>query len=70
MGIRKKIVDGVSNNVLTDEELKDLVKQVELKKELHLQHDKLINSEVKTIYFDDFSKKHRLTYNSCKKSMR
>jgi len=32
MGIRKKIVDGVSDNVLTDEELKDLVKQVELKK--------------------------------------
>ena len=46
MGIRKKIVDGVSDNVLTDEELKDLVKQVELKKELHLQHDKLINSEI------------------------
>lgn len=34
MGIRKKIVDGVSDNVLTDEELKDLVKQVELKKRI------------------------------------
>ena len=40
MEIRKMVFDGVSYNVLTDEELKEFVKEVEFKKELDLQHKK------------------------------
>ena len=62
MEIRKMVFDGVSYNVLTDEELKEFVKEVEFKKELDLQHEKLINGEIETMDIDDFAKKHRLKY--------
>ncbi len=60
MEIRKMVFDGVSYNVLTDEELKEFVKEVEFKKELDLQHEKLMNGEIETMDIDDFAKKHRL----------
>lgn len=62
MEIRKMVFDGVSYNVLTDEELKEFVKEVEFKKELDLQHEKLMNGEIETMNIDDFAKKHRLKY--------
>lgn len=62
MEIRKMVFDGVSYNVLTDEELKKFVKEVEFKKELDLQHEKLMNGEIETMDIDDFAKKHRLKY--------
>lgn len=62
MEIRKMVFDGVSYNVLTDEELKEFVKEVEFKKELDLQHEKLMNGEIETMDIDDFTKKHRLKY--------
>ena len=60
MEIRKMVFDGVSYNVLTDEELKEFVKEVEFKKDL--QHEKLMNGEIETMDIDDFAKKHRLKY--------
>lgn len=62
MEIRKMVFDGVSYNVLTDEELKEFVKEVEFKKELDLQHKKLMNGEIETMDIDDFAKKYRLKY--------
>lgn len=62
MEIRKMVFDGVSYNVLTDEELKEFVKEVEFKKELDLQHEKLMIGEIETMDIDDFAKKHRLKY--------
>lgn len=62
MEIRKMVFDGVSYNVLTDEELKEFVKEVEFKKELDLQHEKLMNGEIETMDIDDFAKKYRLKY--------
>jgi len=62
MEIRKMVFDGVSYNVLTDEELKEFFKEVEFKKELDLQHEKLINGEIETMDIDDFAKKHHLKY--------
>lgn len=62
MEIRKMVFDGVSYNVLTDEELKEFVKEVEFKKELDLQHEKLMNGEIETMDIDDFAKKHHLKY--------
>lgn len=62
MEIRKMVFDGVSYNVLTDEELKEFVEEIELKKELDLKHEKLMNDEVETIDIDDFAMKHRLKY--------
>ena len=62
MEIRKMVFDGVSYNVLTVEELKEFVKEVEFKKELDLQHEKLINGEIETMDIDDFAKKHHLKY--------
>lgn len=56
------VFDGVSYNVLTDEELKEFFKEVEFKKELDLQHEKLINGEIETMDIDDFAKKHHLKY--------
>lgn len=56
------VFDGVSYNVLTDEELKEFVKEVEFKKELDLQHEKLMNGEIETMDIDDFAKKYRLKY--------
>lgn len=62
MEIRKMVFDGVSYNVLTDEELKVFVKEIEFKKELDLQHEKMMNGEVETMDIDDFAKKHCLKY--------
>ncbi len=62
MEIRKMVFDDASYNVLTDEELKEFVEEIELKKELDLKHEKLMNDEVETIDIDDFAMKHRLKY--------
>ena len=62
MEIRKMVFDGVSYNVLTDEELKVFVKEIEFKKELDLQHEKMVNGEVETMDIDDFAMKHCLKY--------
>lgn len=62
MKIRKMVFDGVSYNVLTDEELKEFVKEIEFKKALDQQHEKLINDKIETMNIDDFAKKHCLKY--------
>lgn len=62
MEIKKMVFDGISYNVLTDEELKEFVEEIEFKKELDLKHEKLINGEVETMDIDDFAMKHRLKY--------
>ena len=62
MEIRKMIIDGVSYNVLTDDELDDFVKEIEFKKELDMQHERLMNGEIETMSIEDFDKKHRARY--------
>ena len=62
MEIRKMIIDGVSYNVLTDDELNDFVKEIEFKKELDIQHERLMNDEIETMSIEDFAKKHRARY--------
>lgn len=62
MEIRKMIFNGVSYNVLTDEELEEFVREIEFKKELDLQHKRLVNGEIETMSIDEFTKKHRLKY--------
>ena len=56
------IFNGVSYNVLTDEELEEFVREIEFKKELDLQHKRLVNGEIETMSIDEFTKKHRLKY--------
>lgn len=62
MEIRKMVIDGVSYNVLTDDELNDFVKEIEFKKGLDIQHERLINGEIETMSIEDFAKKHRARY--------
>ncbi len=62
MEIRKMIIDGVSYNVLTDDELNGFVKEIEFKKELDIQHEKLMNGEFETTSIEDFAKNHRARY--------
>lgn len=62
MEIRKMVFDGISYNVMTDDELNDFVKEIELKKELDIQHERLMNGEIETTSVDDFAKKHQLKY--------
>ena len=42
MEIKKMVFDGISYNVLTDEELKEFVEEIEFKKELDLKHEQWI----------------------------
>lgn len=56
------IFDGITYNVLTDEELNEFAREVELKKELDLQHEKLMNGDIDTMSIDDFAKKHKFKY--------
>lgn len=56
MEIRKMVFDGISYNVMTDDELNE----IELKKELDIQHERLMNGEIETMSVDDFAKKHQL----------
>lgn len=56
MVIRKMVFDGISYNVMTDDELNE----IELKKELDTQHERLMNGEIETMSVDDFAKKHQL----------
>lgn len=58
MVIRKMVFDGISYNVMTDDELNE----IELKKELDIQHERLMNGEIETMSVDDFAKKHQLKY--------
>lgn len=62
MEIRKMIIDGVFYNVLTDDELDDFIKEIEFKKELDMQHERLMNGEIETMSIEDFAKKHRVRY--------
>lgn len=62
MEIRKMIIDGVFYNVLTDDELDDFIKEIEFKKELDMQHERLMNAEIETMSIEDFAKKHRARY--------
>lgn len=62
MEIRKMIIDGVFYNVLTDDELDDFIKEIEFKKELDMQHERLMNDEIETMSIEDFAKKHRVRY--------
>lgn len=62
MEIRKMIIDGVFYNVLTDDELDDFIKEIEFKKELDMQHERLMNGEIETMSIEDFAKKHRTRY--------
>lgn len=62
MEIRKMIIDGVFYNVLTDDELDDFIKEIEFKKELDMQHERLMNGEIETMSIEDFAKKHRARY--------
>lgn len=62
MEIRKMVFDGISYNIMTDDELNDFVKEIELKKELDIQHERLMDGEIETMSVDDFAKKHQLKY--------
>lgn len=62
MEIRKMFIDGVFYNVLTDDELDDFIKEIEFKKELDMQHERLMNGEIETMSIEDFAKKHRARY--------
>ena len=62
MEIRKMIIDGVFYNVLTDDELDDFIKEIEFKKELDMQHERLMNGETETMSIEDFAKKRRERY--------
>lgn len=62
MEIRKMIIDGVFYNVLTDDELDNFIKEIEFKKELDMQHERLMNGEIETMSIEDFAKKHRARY--------
>lgn len=62
MKMRKMIFNGIIYNVMTDEELNEFVREIELKKELDLQHEKLMRHHEKIMSIDDFAKKHRLIY--------
>ncbi len=68
MEIRKMIIDGVFYNVLTDDELDDFIKEIEFKKELDMQHERLMNGETETMSIEDFAKKRRARYNGIKLS--
>lgn len=59
---RKVVIDGVTYNALTDEELEDYTKEVELKKELDLQHEKITNGTLDTMSLDDFKTKYNKFY--------
>lgn len=54
--------DGVSYDMLSDVELNEFVKEIEFKKEMDIQHEKLMNGEVETMSIDDFSRKHSSKY--------
>ena len=56
------IIDGVFYNVLTDDELDDFIKEIEFKKELDMQHERLMNGETETMSIKDFAKKRRARY--------
>lgn len=56
------IIDGVFYNVLTDDELDDFIKEIEFKKELDMQHERLMNGETETMSIEDFAKKRRARY--------
>ena len=62
MEIRKMIIDGVFYNVLTDDELDDFIKEIEFKKELDMQHERLMNGETETMSIEDFAKKRSARY--------
>lgn len=62
MEIRKMIIDGVFYNVLTDDELDEFIKEIEFKKELDMQHERLMNGETETMSIEDFAKKRRARY--------
>lgn len=62
MEIRKMFIDGVFYNVLTDDELDDFIIEIEFKKELDMQHERLMNGEIETMSIEDFAKKHRARY--------
>lgn len=62
MEIRKMIIDGVFYNVLTDDELDAFIKEIEFKKELDMQHERLMNGETETMSIEDFAKKRRARY--------
>lgn len=62
MEMRKMFIDGVFYNVLTDDELDDFIKEIEFKKELDMQHERLMNGEIETMSIEDFAKKHRARY--------
>ena len=64
MKMRKMIFNGIIYNVMTDEELNEFVQEIELKKELDLQHEKLMSHHEKIMSIDDFAKKHRLIYDN------
>lgn len=59
---RKVVIDGVTYNALTDDELEDYTKEVELKKELDLQHEKITNGTLDTMSLDDFKTKYNKFY--------
>ncbi len=56
------IIDGVFYNVLTDDELDDFIKEIEFKKELDMQHERLMNGETETMSIEDFAKKRIARY--------
>ncbi|MCD7894925.1 MAG: hypothetical protein LUG60_14715 [Erysipelotrichaceae bacterium] len=56
------IFDGITYNVLTDDELNELIDEIKLKTELEIQHKRLLNGEITTMDFDDFTQKHKLKY--------
>ncbi len=62
MKFREMTFDGITYNVLTDEELNDFIYEIKLKTELEIQHKRLLNGEITTMEFDDFVKKRQLKY--------
>ncbi|MCD7950536.1 MAG: hypothetical protein LUG12_09805 [Erysipelotrichaceae bacterium] len=63
---RKMTFDGITYNVLTDEELNNFIHEIQFRTKLEFQHKRLLNGEITTMEFDDFVKKHQLKYNNAK----
>ena len=62
MDIRKMVFDGVTYNVLTDEELKNFCEEYALKKELESIHEQVENGTMACVDFDTFVKERKEKY--------
>lgn len=59
---RKVVIDGITYNAITDSELKAYIEEIELKKELELNHYRIENGEIDTMSLEDFKSKYDKFY--------